>query len=702
MSLGSGISNYAIRYDRIETNSLTDPNLISIANSNADLVIIQPSRVNVGFNDDEFMTAGQLNVIRNGADVEMIAAYISIGRPEQGRDVYAGLDLAFDSNGKSYLRYHELATRTRLIQYAVDLAMRGYDALFLDDVDAFFAIGPSLYDNDAVAAARGMMQLIVEINTAIDSAAGRDVKIIVNNAPYLINDLLRNPNFVSDPSDPQLVRDYLAAIDALLLESAYGSAAERSILAVANSDYRPKGTSDPISFLALSYSGSRSGAELTQWRYEFYRRAARDRVIGYSAANDGPGFSITNIVTDRETNGDDVLWTGDNGGYRSGGQGNDFLLGGYGNDAFNSGGGNDLIDGDTGYDISYVSGSAINSVVRRSIDGGFRVSSADGDDLYYNVERLEFHNAQVLLDGISKSDRKFGDFNGDGKADILWRHEDGRLATWEMSRSTIAGGGAIASVDLSWRILGEEDFNADGKTDILWRRGNSLAIWLMDGTSLKADSGGIGQVDASWQVSGLADYNGDGYGDILWTKDNGTVGLWSMNGTSLRSQTIVGQAGLDWQVIGSGDVNLDYRADILWHNKQSGAVGVWLMQHNGAQHVTLGLIEDGWQVSAVADFNGDGSSDLALRAEDGRFAIQTLAGARFSFKYDYGVIDPNWHIQGVGDFTIDGRADILWSYRNLAAPNGISDQNAIWIMGVIGGTYSAELTSLSNSSWLVR
>jgi FG-GAP-like repeat/RTX calcium-binding nonapeptide repeat (4 copies)/FG-GAP repeat len=701
MSLGPSVSNYAIRYDRIESSSVIDANLLSIAASNVDLVIIQPARVNPGVNDDEFITTSQINTIRNGPDVEMVAAYFSIGRPEVGRDVYAGLDLAFDDNGRSYLRYHELSTRLALIDYAVALANRGYDALFLDDVDAFFAIGPSLFGGDAVAAARSMMSLIVEINAAVDASTGRNVKIIVNNAPYLINDLLRNLNFMGEPGDPQLVLDYLAAIDALLLESVYGSPSERSIIAVANGDYRPNGRSDPITFLALSYSGSLSGDNLATWRYEFYRRAARDRVMGYGAPNDGLGFQTANIALNRETSGDDVLWTGDNGGYRSGGQGMDFLLGGYSNDAFYGGAGNDLIDGDAGFDVAYFGGLASNAVVRRSIDGGFRVTSVDGNDQLYNMERLEFSDTSITLDRVSQSDRHFGDFNGDGRADVLWRNDDGMIATWQMSGSSVVCSGGIASVDLGWRLLGEEDFNGDGRADLLWRRDNTLAIWIMNGTSLESGSGGAGQVDSTWQVSGLADYNGDGRGDILWTKDNGTVGLWYMNGTLTQSASVIGQAGLDWEVVGSGHVDLDNRADILWFNKQSRELAIWFMTASGTRSVVVGSLDDGWQVSAVADFNGDGRSDLALRAEDGRFAIQTLGGAVFSNRYDYGVIDPSWRIQGTGDFTQDGRADIFWSNRNLAAPSVATDQNAIWVMGV-NGTFSAQLTSQSGTSWLVR
>jgi len=45
-----------------------------------------------------------------------------------------------------------------------------------------------------------------------------------------------------------------------------------------------------------------------------------------------------------------------------------------------------------------------------------------------------------------------GDFNGDGKADILWRHTSGVLALWFMNGTTIIGGGGVGTVPTDWHI----------------------------------------------------------------------------------------------------------------------------------------------------------------------------------------------------------------------------------------------------------
>ena len=61
-----------------------------------------------------------------------------------------------------------------------------------------------------------------------------------------------------------------------------------------------------------------------------------------------------------------------------------------------------------------------------------------------------------------------GDFNGDGKSDILWQNDDGHV--WE---SQLNGGQVTSSFDLgnagnpAWHVVATGDFNGDGKSDVL-------------------------------------------------------------------------------------------------------------------------------------------------------------------------------------------------------------------------------------------
>ena len=46
-----------------------------------------------------------------------------------------------------------------------------------------------------------------------------------------------------------------------------------------------------------------------------------------------------------------------------------------------------------------------------------------------------------------------GDFNGDGKADILWRHTSGTMSLWLLDGTTIIGGGSPGTLDSSWTVV---------------------------------------------------------------------------------------------------------------------------------------------------------------------------------------------------------------------------------------------------------
>jgi hypothetical protein len=91
-----------------------------------------------------------------------------------------------------------------------------------------------------------------------------------------------------------------------------------------------------------------------------------------------------------------------------------------------------------------------------------------------------------------------GDFNGDGAADILWQYNNtanpsdplnGQAAIWLMNGTTPFSEVLVGSnPGPSWHIIGTGDYNGDGKSDILWQNTNGQAsIWLMNGTTPTAE-----------------------------------------------------------------------------------------------------------------------------------------------------------------------------------------------------------------------
>src|SRR5213595_2530469 len=99
-----------------------------------------------------------------------------------------------------------------------------------------------------------------------------------------------------------------------------------------------------------------------------------------------------------------------------------------------------------------------------------------------------------------------GDFDGDGKADILWRNSStGENYIWLMNGLSTASQGSVNFVDPAsgWQVQGVGDFDGDGKADILWRNTSTGEnyIWLMNGLST-ASQGSVNFVDpaSGWQV----------------------------------------------------------------------------------------------------------------------------------------------------------------------------------------------------------
>ena len=96
-----------------------------------------------------------------------------------------------------------------------------------------------------------------------------------------------------------------------------------------------------------------------------------------------------------------------------------------------------------------------------------------------------------------------GDLNGDGKADLLWRHvTDGALHAWFMNGPGTVGSGPLGTVPFNWDVVGLGDFDGNGKADILWREAASGAtyLWFMNGITVVAQGFTAAQTDSHWQV----------------------------------------------------------------------------------------------------------------------------------------------------------------------------------------------------------
>ena len=311
-------------------------------------------------------------------------------------------------------------------------------------------------------------------------------------------------------------------------------------------------------------------------------------------------------------------------------------------------------------------------------------------------------NAFVAINAFAGTGRVLHNFNGDTRADLLWRHSPtGTVFMWLMNGVTIGQSSGVATVsDLGWQISGGGDLNGDTRADVVWRHSvtGEVAVWLMNGPGV-LQAAIVAQVaDLNWRIVGVGDLNGDGRADLVWRHSvTGQVAGWLMNGLGVLQTAIVAQvADLGWQIDGVGDLNGDGRADLVWRHSVTGQVAGWLMNGLGVlQAAIVAQVADlGWQIVGVGDLNGDGRADLAWRhGVTGQVAGWLMNGLGvLQAAIVAQVADVGWQIVGVGDLNGDGRADLAWRHS-------VTGQVVGWLMNGLGVLQATIVAQVADLSW---
>ncbi len=253
--------------------------------------------------------------------------------------------------------------------------------------------------------------------------------------------------------------------------------------------------------------------------------------------------------------------------------------------------------------------------------------------------------------------------------------EDGRadFVSWSASRN-----GFFDSVGGTYDPL-TGDFDGDGRTDLLWYGEGSRADVMWWGGS----RGGFPVADTSVEVHGsydpvAGDFDGDGFDDIYWYgpgSDYDTI-WWGRNRSNWPRGGSVDQVSGVYR-LASGDLDGDGDDELLFYKPGSGiSVMYWGASRTSwpeREYFDIG----GDYEPVVGDFDADGSDDIFFYAE-GSTQDQMYWGTDWTIgcslpipvqcsrnPYPDGGVSTRFQVSGryspaAGDFDGDGHAEVLW------------------------------------------
>jgi hypothetical protein len=291
-----------------------------------------------------------------------------------------------------------------------------------------------------------------------------------------------------------------------------------------------------------------------------------------------------------------------------------------------------------------------------------------------------------------------GDFNADGKQDVLWRNTlSGEVRLWYMNGQNVLANDSVATVGLDWEIVGIADFDGTGFSDILWQNVNdgSFAIWTMRGDS--ATSHQYPSPGSQWSITGVADLDHNGLADILWRNIvTGEVNVWrSLSPLNFSSQSI-GVASLDWNLIGTADLFGDGHPELIWRNQNSGEVRAWQLSGNTIiANASLGFAPLNWQIVGFGNFTGSRRQDILWRnTADGSVDAWIMNGFTIVTQLFPGAVSLDWQIRATPDVNGNGINSIFWS-------NVSTGQQVIWTAN--GSTFvSGGPFAFAAPEWVVQ
>jgi hypothetical protein len=281
------------------------------------------------------------------------------------------------------------------------------------------------------------------------------------------------------------------------------------------------------------------------------------------------------------------------------------------------------------------------------------------------LAQISFESHQLALEPNVTEIAGHGDFNNDGREDLLIEHFTQTSTSFTATPQIYLSSGdgtyqaaktLPAPVDPAFTAVG--DFNHDGKLDFATRNGSTLVVCLGNGDGTFQAPKTVASTGPNLSALMAADVNHDSKTDLvglLTDVSPASLQVWisNGNGTFSKGQTVKVSVGSITGAL-TGDFDGDGKPDVAVLYSEKGPTTIQVFYGDGAGHLgSPYLITDPQGYDdlnlVVADINNDGRSDLISSA------------------FIYGVSGSSQFLPKLAIFT--GNANRTMSYKNLSTGN---------------------------------
>lgn len=259
-----------------------------------------------------------------------------------------------------------------------------------------------------------------------------------------------------------------------------------------------------------------------------------------------------------------------------------------------------------------------------------------------------------------------GDFNGDGRTDLL---------TYTNNFYLGAGSGFSAGTNCGIFLSTSQnnfvgDFNGDGLSDLLVAGITSGTLYYYTNGKFTSPgkpvsglqiAGGCYPTKCVWQ----GDFNGDGLSDIA--SCSGNIGYFNFGDADAGLLPYKQQSGMSIYMgkTFAADFNGDGLTDIFSCSANTGYLTISNFSDSTGFRKPIQVNNMSFQVTStsnttwVGDYNGDGMADLLAKGSDGKYRVYYATGTGFQTGKIISDIDPATVAVWPADFNNDGRLDFF-------------------------------------------